>query len=245
MLKPAHKRSVADAVFDQLRDAILVGALAPGDALPSERALCVQLKVGRSAVREALVRLEQVGLVSTRHGDTTRVQDYRAHAGLELLPSLIVHASGRANPGVVRACLEMRAALVPDVCRLCAQRSPHVGAEAMAVVDAMEKETGLQALRALNVRFWVLVVAGSQNVAYQLAYNSLRHMFDLFERALSSALANELTHVDGYRAIARAISAKEDNAAARAGRDQVQRSLSLALQAISGLIAAEPAPPAT
>jgi len=235
MPKPVLKKSVADAVFDQLKDAILGGALPPGEPLPAERALSTQLGVGRSAVREALARLEQTGLVITRHGDTTRVQDFRVHAGLDLLPSILVDAAGKPNPSVLRACLEMRAAITPDVCRLCAQRSPHVGAELRAVVEPMRKEQDPMVLRGFNVRFWQAVVLGCQNVAYQLAYNSLRRVFDLFEAQLAGALAQELQNHQGFQAIAQAITSRDGERALEAARAHIATGLTSSLHAVSGL----------
>ena len=58
-LQPVERRSLSDAVFDQLSGEILAGSLAPGDALPSERRLCELLQVNRGAVREGLKRLRQ------------------------------------------------------------------------------------------------------------------------------------------------------------------------------------------
>lgn len=57
MLKPVRKQSLSDAVFTQLRDQIVSGALAPGEPLPAERLLCEALGVNRGSVREALRRL--------------------------------------------------------------------------------------------------------------------------------------------------------------------------------------------
>lgn len=53
---------------------ILAGALAPGEMLPSERAIVEEWKVGRSTVREALARLASMGLVRSVHGSGTRVE---------------------------------------------------------------------------------------------------------------------------------------------------------------------------
>jgi DNA-binding FadR family transcriptional regulator len=51
-----------------LRERIVRGELAPGDALPVESALIEQLGVSKSVVREALRILEMEGLVSVRRG---------------------------------------------------------------------------------------------------------------------------------------------------------------------------------
>ena len=60
-------------VTRRLERSILSGGLAVGEYLPSERALCGQLGVSRSVIREALGRLASLGLVESRHGSGTRV----------------------------------------------------------------------------------------------------------------------------------------------------------------------------
>jgi GntR family transcriptional repressor for pyruvate dehydrogenase complex len=70
-LKTVQQR-VAE-VTRQLERSIVSGELQVGDYLPAERALCEQLGVSRSVVREALGRLASLGLVVSRHGSGTRV----------------------------------------------------------------------------------------------------------------------------------------------------------------------------
>lgn len=55
--------TIADAVYQTLRSAIVYGELPPGRRL-LERELALQLAVSRTPVREALRRLEEEGLVS-------------------------------------------------------------------------------------------------------------------------------------------------------------------------------------
>lgn len=52
----------------QLREAIYDGRWHPGDRLPTEEELSVELKAGRSSIREAIKALEQAGLVTIRAG---------------------------------------------------------------------------------------------------------------------------------------------------------------------------------
>ena len=80
---------LSDAVVERLRDAIVLGHLRPGDSLPSERALSVQLAVNRSTVREALFRLEMLGLVDRGQGRPRTVLDYRRHGSTSLVPHLV------------------------------------------------------------------------------------------------------------------------------------------------------------
>ena len=76
-----------------------------GEAAPS-----AAQHIERHLVREALGRLEQLGLVRIAQGGATRVLDFRRTAGLDLLAVLAEHAD--AFDGMLpllRSTLEMRA----------------------------------------------------------------------------------------------------------------------------------------
>lgn len=59
----------------QVERRIASGALRPGDALPSVRALAKQLRVNPNTVVRAYRELEFLGLVVTRHGEGTFIAD--------------------------------------------------------------------------------------------------------------------------------------------------------------------------
>jgi len=61
-------------VARKLLDELTGGGLGAGTRLPSERSLAQSLKVGRSAVREALAVLEVLGIVEVRMGSGTYVR---------------------------------------------------------------------------------------------------------------------------------------------------------------------------
>src|SRR4051794_6966461 len=113
-LAPVARRSVVDGAYDQLATQILDGALSAGAELPPERRLTELLGVNRQAVREALQRLAQDGLVAIQHGGATRVTDFRNSGQLHLLPRLLVAESGQLDRGVIRSVIEMRQCLAPD-----------------------------------------------------------------------------------------------------------------------------------
>lgn len=206
MLKPVQKKSLSDSVFEQLRAEIISGRMEPGSTLPAERALCEALGVNRGAIREALKRLEQARLVSVQHGGSTTVLDYRESAGTDLLSALLITAEGKVNTRVARSVMEMRSALATDIARLCALRGRHVADEADRIVAEMKQSSrDVPALQILSMNFWSLLVEGSDNVAYQLAYNSLREAYEKFAHLLTHVLASEFKDVAAYEAIARAI----------------------------------------
>lgn len=68
------------------------GTYQPGEQLPSEKELSVQLGISRSTLREALLNLEQEGVVIRRHGVGTFVApgyEHRLESGLERLESIL------------------------------------------------------------------------------------------------------------------------------------------------------------
>jgi GntR family transcriptional repressor for pyruvate dehydrogenase complex len=157
-VEPVQRRLVSEAVFDALLADVLAGRLAPGDGLPGERALSESFAVNRHAVREALKRLQQAGLVQVAQGGATRVTDWRRTAGLDLLTSL---AAAGPGPELVRAIVEMRVAVGADVARLCAERTPDApGIEPDATEDGY-------------IAFWEAIADGADNLAYRLALNTL------------------------------------------------------------------------
>lgn len=70
---PATGKRAAEEIYDILRERILSGELTPGDRLPSERALMVELQRSRPTIREALRRLEQGGYITTAQGTSGAV----------------------------------------------------------------------------------------------------------------------------------------------------------------------------
>lgn len=225
MLEPVPRQSLSDAVFGQLRAQILAGRLAPGTPLPSERDLCKLLEVNRGAVREALKRLHEARLIKVQHGGVTRVLDFLDTAGTDLLADLLFSADGTLDLRVARSMLEMRAALAPDIAGLCARRG---GANAQAaltrIVQAMEAARGEPAtLHRLVFDYWDALVQGSENVAYRLLFNSLRRGYARVQDALSNVLLDELGDLAAYRAIAKAVGARDEDGARRRAARLVQR----------------------
>jgi GntR family transcriptional repressor for pyruvate dehydrogenase complex len=69
MLEPVSVPSAADVVVAQLTRAIELGRLLPGDQLPPERELALQLGISRVTLRSALRELEEAALLErVRHG---------------------------------------------------------------------------------------------------------------------------------------------------------------------------------
>jgi DNA-binding FadR family transcriptional regulator len=200
---PVRREPVSAAVFAQLRAGILSGELAAGEALPAERALAETFEVNRHAVREALKRLQQAGLVEVAHGGATRVLDFRRTAGLDLLPHLLDGPQVLAGE-VLRSGLEMRRVIGSEVARLAAVRADD--AARTRILDRArdcqgQGRTCLDADRA----FWTELVEAADNIAFRLAFNSLVQVIDAHAEQMDEILDEGRTDAAGHLELADAV----------------------------------------
>jgi GntR family transcriptional regulator, transcriptional repressor for pyruvate dehydrogenase complex len=218
-LQPVARRSVPDEVFEQIVADVVGGELAPGAALPSERRLAEVLRVSRPAVREALQRMAQAGLVEVRQGDATTVRDFRRHAGLDLLPRLLL-PRGELDLAVARSVLEARLHIGPKVAALAAERAgARLAGELRAAIEALAAESDPVERQRHALTFWDHVVDGADSIAFRLMFNSLRAAYEPALAALATVMAEEVGRTDAYRTLADAIVAGDPDAAARAAED--------------------------
>jgi len=217
-LAPVARRSVVDGAYDQLASQILDGGLSPGAELPPERRLTEQLGVNRQAVREALQRLAQDGLVTIQHGGATRVTDFRQSGGLPLLPRLLLSEDGQLDLAVVRSVVEMRACLAPDIARLAAERAQPVHLDRMRETAARMSDAQFSnAKRGLiNLELWDALADGADNLAYRFALNSLKSCYEPFAEALAPSLREELNNAAGRNRLIAAVEQRNGAAASKA-----------------------------
>ena len=217
-LQPVSRRSVPEDVFEQIVAEVLSGQMQPGESLPSERRLAEVLGVSRPAVREALKRVSAAGLVEVRQGDSTTVRDFRRHAGLDLLPSLLLRA-GELDLDVARSILEARLHNGPRVAELAAhRRRPELAALLDDSVRRLESEEDPIERQRCALTFWDHVVDGADSIVFRLMYNTLRAAYEPALPALATVMQAEVGRPDAYRGLADAIAAGDADRAAHAAR---------------------------
>ncbi|MBJ7358350.1 GntR family transcriptional regulator [Nocardioides sp.] len=225
-LQPVVRRSVPDEVFDQVLAEVVDGEIPVGDPLPSERRLAEVLGVSRPAVREALQRMAQTGLLQVRHGGATTVRDYRRHAGLDLLARLLVR-HGELDPAVARSILEARLAVGPSVAALAATRGgPALAALLTETTDRLaataDGPSGDIERQVHALEYWDQVVDAADSIVFRLMFNSLRAAYEPALEALAPVLAEEVGQIEAYRLLTAAIAAGDPDVA-RAAADRVLR----------------------
>jgi len=171
VLQPIRKTSLATSVYEQLRDLVLSGELAPGSELPAERLLAEQLQVNRSAIREALKRLEQAGLIAIQHGGNTRILDFKHHGGLELIEPL-----AKRDPAYLDDLRALRSSLLPEIARAAAASASADHIDRIEMLAGLLVSDDAEQQRDLASEFWNALVDASDNLAFRLSYNIIRRV---------------------------------------------------------------------
>lgn len=224
MFAAIPKLRLSDTVYEQLMDRIVDRSLSPGAELPAERILAEKLGVNRGAVREALKRLQQAGLIQIRQGGNSVVLDYESEGGLELLPSLLTDAHGRLNPAVARSIMAMRSSLAPDIAASAAERGgTKLADELDDLLRSMRAASGnTPALQMLAHDFWKRLVEHGGNIAYRLAFNSMNKTYQAIWNLLTQVLELEFRDFDNLQQLANAVRAGDERAAHECARKHVE-----------------------
>jgi GntR family transcriptional repressor for pyruvate dehydrogenase complex len=221
-LQSVIRRSVPEAVFEQIATDVLSGEIQPGAALPGERRLAEVFGVSRPAVREALKRLSAAGLVEVRQGGVTTVRDFRRHAGLDLLPRLLFR-DGELDLAVFRSILDARLRIGPKVAELAAERhGPELAESLEESLRALETEEDPVEWRGDTLTFWDHVVDSAGSIVFRLMYNAFRAAYEPTLAALATAMPAEVKCPDAYRILADAICAGDAAGAKIAAHDLLE-----------------------
>lgn len=222
-------------VFEQIVAEVLSGEMAPGESLPSERRLAEVLGVSRPAVREALKRVAAAGLVDVRQGDATTVRDFRRHAGLDLLPRLLLQG-GQLDVSVVRSILEARLHNGPKVAELAAQRRPgDLAGRLHDTIADLEADADPVGQQRQALAFWDHIVDGADSIVFRLMFNTLRAAYEPVLPALATMMSSEVGNIAAYRALARAVESGDPSAAEAAARRLLEPATRTLLAALNAM----------
>jgi GntR family transcriptional repressor for pyruvate dehydrogenase complex len=207
-----ERSSLPEQVFRQLVGAVLEGRYAPGERLPTQRALAAELGVNMASLREGIKRLEQLRLVDVRHGDAMRVRDWRLNGGLDVLAYAVA-----TDPALLGPLLEARRMLLREAAGLAAERRTDGHARALGELAeqlaAAEDDPGAQLV---DLTFMAAVIDAAGNLIFQLILNSIRELYLGELERFRPLVADREELGPLYREVARAIAAAEPGRAAAA-----------------------------
>ncbi len=205
VVKAVTRTSVADQLHAQLRSAILTGAQAPGSMLPSERDLAERAGVNRQAVREALQRLRQAGLVEIAQGEGVKVGNWRSDATIAVLLDGIFRADGSLDVDIVSSLLRMRLVAMADAARRVALCHTDEDIVVLREMVAQMRAEPDDAPIVPRFDFWEKVSDICGNVAYRLAFNTELGIAKRLPAELLAFLSAGAKLTDGYDRLVEAI----------------------------------------
>jgi GntR family transcriptional regulator, transcriptional repressor for pyruvate dehydrogenase complex len=213
VLQPPDRQRVDEQIAASIADTILGGAFPPGSTLPPERELAEQLGVNRTSLRQALARLQQMGLIEARHGSGNVVCDPEAL----IHPAVVEALVRKLGPEFLVELLEIRAGLGPLIGRLAAQRNGPEDAEALrAALTAVQQTDTAAARQAADLAYFRVLIRSTRNRALGLLYRWVEHTFGGREHELTGAYEDAGPVVADLRAITDAVSEHDAAAAAAA-----------------------------
>jgi DNA-binding FadR family transcriptional regulator len=168
ILVPEKKERLGDRLYGQILEQIAAGTLRPGDKLPSENELSRAFNVSRPVIRQALVRLQADGLVATRKGLGTIVQNAP--------PEGLTRFSQPSDVAHMLRCLELRLAVEGQAASWAAQRHStaelrRIGRALEVMGEQMTRDGGVTA--AADLAFHQAVAAASGNILFEQVLQSL------------------------------------------------------------------------
>ena len=172
-LNPVSRSRLHEEIVSQIQDKILRGDLPSGEKLPTERDLALSLGVNRATVREALKKLEMLGLVEINHGDGIYVKNYLESGNLEVLRALI-YREGGIDPVMLKSILNIRTILAPEMAALAAVNRSEDHLQSLERVIKAAEDLPVQEA---DLRVHHIIATASGNFLYVFILNFFNRLF--------------------------------------------------------------------
>jgi GntR family transcriptional repressor for pyruvate dehydrogenase complex len=209
----ASKQAEPLSVLARLRTYIEKGKYQPGDKLPPERVLALELEVGRPAIREGIKALVILDVLESRRGDGTYLKSIRAlHAGW---PAVIEISDNDFN---MLELLEVRKLIEPKAAALATARaSEHELREIVEAKTALDDESiGWQEVGRYDFALHAAIINASGNSILNGVHRYLTPLL-LKSREITTRSVPDLTRMRAdHSAIVDAICRGESAAAEKA-----------------------------
>lgn len=209
---PVSSEKLSNAVVRQIEQLVLRGILRAGERLPSERELAERLQVSRPSLRDAIARLQDMGLLAAKPGAGIYVADVLGSAFSPALIDLFAR-----HDEAVFDYLSFRR----DMEGLAAERAAKQGSDTdLAVVNAVFEKMEIAHAKKnaeeeaqLDAQFHMAIIEASHNV---VMLHMMRSMYELLRggvfynrQVMFSQRTSRGALLDQHRAINTALQARD------------------------------------
>jgi DNA-binding FadR family transcriptional regulator len=209
---------LVDAVIEEVVDIIVAGEVTPGSALPAESELARRIGVSRLTLREAIQRLNGMGVLEPQHGRGTFVRPVELWSPLD--PVVLAARSALLGEDLGERLLEARRIVEIAATRLAAERrEPHHLTELENQLEAMRgaaAQPNLDAWVAADIRFHAVVLEAAGNPVIAALFDAIGKVV-LDVRRRTSALPERWRRaIDAHERVLRAVEAGDATGAEQA-----------------------------
>jgi GntR family transcriptional repressor for pyruvate dehydrogenase complex len=207
---PVLKQSLSDGLAQQIRRSIQTGEYQKGDRLPAIMEMARRFGVGHPTVREALKKLETMGVVDIRHGSgvyVSRSDDVLLLASNDYM--------GEVDKKLL---LDLVDARIPIEVRSAACAATHATEENFATMRALlDKAAGHfdddEVLSATNMAFHQEITQASGNVVLSQLLDVLRNLFQREQRIILNIYGSPQRDHDEHLSILDALERRDEHLA--------------------------------
>lgn len=184
MFQPIQSTTVVQQIIDKITQSLIKGELKPGDRLPPEPELAIQLGVSRTSLREALKTLCGLGVLNARKRGGTFIATEGSQSMLNPLVFNLIIEKGSKDE-----LFELRVLLEVDAVELAIKKATAEDFKLLAAeLDEFEKnisDGNLELLADLDLRFHLRLLQISNNSPF-IRISQL--IMQLYESPIKEAL---------------------------------------------------------
>jgi DNA-binding FadR family transcriptional regulator len=230
-MAPIVRRKLYQEVLNRLIEGIMSGDFPPGSQMPSEKELMVRFGVGRPAVREAMLTMQQMGLVRISHGERARVTNPSADTIIGQMSSAMVMMLA-TSPRGLEDLKEARVMMETGLVQIAARKASGIYIEKLTDIhERLEQARGnRETFIQIDMEFHGLIAEMSGNAIIAAVVRGMLGWLTRFRTEMVSVKGAERVTVEEHARILKAIAAGDAAAAATAMSDHLSRASSLYAQ---------------
>jgi GntR family transcriptional regulator, transcriptional repressor for pyruvate dehydrogenase complex len=212
-IEPIRRVKLYEEVAARIRGLIAEGELRPGEALPSERKLAEQFKVGRAVIREAIRQLEVSGLVESRHGGGNYVREVTVEHLVAPIASVL---NGMSH--LREELMDARLFFEPQIARAAAARA--TPEDLRLLEDAIRRQevraASGQSGAEEDAEFHELLARSTHNTVVERVMEVIDNLLEDSQARLFRSVQRARISLEGNRRVLEAVRSHDQEAAHRA-----------------------------
>ena len=186
--------TIKELFIREIETLILSGQLVPGDKLPTEREMSIDMKISRTIVNLGMTVLAQKGFIKIVPRKGAFVCDYVKNGKLDTLIAIIQFNGGRFDKKTLHSIMEFRRLNEGEGAYLCAKyRTEQDLIELKEIYEKFKKSETSTDRANLLYKFHHVIFCASGNNIFPLIYNTFKSIIlDFGQIAIRHCILNDL-----------------------------------------------------